>query len=71
MSRSVRERVRSFIRQREWLLNTVSVVVGTFFWCWYVVDLCVAGAVIEVHRVVTKPLRWFEGLVFGSVVCDD
>lgn len=65
------ERVRSFVVRREWLLNTVSVVGGTFFWCWYVCDLCVTGVVAEVHRVFTKPLRWFEGLVFGSVVCDD
>lgn len=65
------ERVRSFIGRREWLLNTMSVVVGTFFWCWYVSDLCVSGVVAEVHRVFTKPLRWFEGLVFESVVWDD
>lgn len=49
----------------------MSVVVGTFFWCWYVSDLCVSGVVAEVHRVFTKPLRWFEGLVFESVVWDD
>lgn len=71
MGFSVWDRVRSFISQREWLLNTESVAVGTFFWCWYVVDLCVAGAVVEAHRVVTKPLRWFEELVFDGLVCRD
>lgn len=61
-------RVRSFIGRREWLLHTVSVVVGMFFWCWYVVDLWVTGVVLEAHRVVTKPLRLIERSVLEDQV---
>ena len=64
MWRSVWERVRLFISRHERLANTVSVVVGVFFWCWYVVDLWVTGVVVEAHRLLTKPLRWVERGVF-------
>lgn len=64
--RDVWERVRSFVGRHEWMLNTVCVVGGVFFWCWYVVDLWVTGVVVDVYRVVTKPLRWVERGVFEA-----
>ena len=60
------EWVRTFISRREWLLNTVCVVVGSFFWCWYVVDLWVTGVVVEAHKGVTKPLRRMEQAIFKA-----
>ena len=66
MWRDVWERIRSFIGRHERLLDTLSVVVGGFLWCWYVVDLWVTGVVVNAHRVVTKPLRWMERSVFEA-----